>query len=115
MLVDYVRVYQAPPVEVAPDSILVTQGTYLSGGLSELAESDNMNFRIQRTSPNGTEFHVKGLSPVEHPTSLAITLEGSETSAHGEASQTVWLYNYQNPGWEEVDSRSAPVRGLNPP
>ena len=90
------------PLDVFPDSFSVTQGSLLAGDLGDLYESDNSNVIIKRTSPNGTEFIVKGVSPVESPSSLEITLEGGVTAARGDATQWIWLRNYNTASWELV-------------
>jgi hypothetical protein len=97
------------PTVVAPSSFLVTRGTYVSGGLAELATSDNADLSIQRSlsdTQSRTEFEVIGISPTGVPTAMEVTLEGA-VFARSTVVQTIELWNYSSSTWELVDSRNA--------
>lgn len=95
--------------KVTPDQITVTRGTYVSGGIPELALSDDADLTIQRQSSDlqsRTEVEVKGLSPTATPSLLEVTLEGS-VFARGQVIQTIELFDYSAGSWEQIDSRDA--------
>jgi hypothetical protein len=53
-------------VEVAPNSFTVTRGDYVSGGIPELAERDNLDLSLRRLISDiqsRTEFEVKAVVP----------------------------------------------------
>ncbi len=96
-------------VELSPSSYLVTRGEYVSGGIPELAASDNLDLSLRRLTSDiqsQTEFEVKSVSPTASPTSLEVTLEGA-VFARSEVTQTIELYDYVLGAWEEVDRRAA--------
>ena len=69
-----------PSGSVFPESFLVTRGVHVSGGIGELAESDNMDLSLRRLNSDiqsRTEFEVKAVSPDPTPSSLEVMLEGS--------------------------------------
>jgi hypothetical protein len=91
------------------DSFLVTRGAHVSGGLMELATSDNTDLSLQRATADiqsRTEFEVKAVSPVANPSSLEVTLEGA-VFARSQVNQTIELYDYAAAAWEQVDTRAA--------
>lgn len=97
------------PVLVAAESFNVTRGTYVSGGITELASSDDADLSLRRATSDiqaQTEFEVKGISPVASPASLAVTLEGS-VFARSQVDQSIELYDYVADAWEQIDSRAA--------
>lgn len=96
-------------VSIAPDSFLVTRGTYVSGGVAELAASDNADLSIRRNSADiqsRTEFEIKAFSPFANPSSFEVKLEGS-VFARSTVNQTIELFDYNAGGWELVDTRAA--------
>ncbi len=95
--------------QVGPQSFLVTRGTYASGGLPELTNSDNADLSIRRASADiqsRTEFEVKSFSTVANPSSMEVTLEGA-VFARSQVNQIIELFNYLTQTWEQVDSRAA--------
>ena len=91
------------------DSFLVTRGIYVSGGVLELAASDNTDLSIRRATSDTlsrTEFEVKEVSPVASPSSLEVTLEGS-VFARTQVNQTIELFDYVANAWEQIDTRAA--------
>ncbi len=96
-------------VDPIPDSFLVTRGVHVSGGVLELAASDNTDLSIRRATSDTlsrTEFEVKEVSPVASPTSLEVTLEGS-VFARTQVNQTIELFDYVANAWEQIDVRAA--------
>ena len=94
---------------VAADSLEVTRGTHVSGGVVELSESDNIDLSLHRATgdiQSWTEFEVKAVSPVARPSSLEVTLEGS-VFARSQVDQTIDLFDYLAGNWEQVDTRPA--------
>ncbi len=97
------------PVPVVPESLLVTRGNYNSGGVAEIAASDDADLSLQRAVADiqsRTEFQVSAVSPVASPSSLAVTLEGS-VFARSQVEQTIELFDYTAGAWEQVDTRPA--------
>ena len=95
--------------QVVADSVNVTRGTLASGGVTELATSDNNDLTIQRANSDvqsRTEFQVKAISPIVSPVSLEVSLEGA-VFARSVVSQTIELFDYQQNQWEVVDTRTA--------
>jgi hypothetical protein len=96
-------------VSVYPDSYLVTRGEHVSGGIPELAASDNQDLSLRRLTidiQSRTEFSVNAISPTATPSSLEVTLEGS-VFARSTVNQTIELYDYVAAAWEQVDTRAA--------
>ena len=94
---------------VMPDSVSVTRGIHVAGGVSELAESDNADFSVKRSGSDlqsRTEFEVKSNCPTVNPSSMQTTLEGS-VFARSEVTQTIELFDYAVNDWEQIDSRAA--------
>ncbi len=97
------------PLIVAAESYHVSHGTHIAGGAFELAESDDADFMLQRSSSDiqsRIEFEVKAFSPVASPSSLAVTLEAS-VFARTQVDQTIELFDYVANEWEQVDTRAA--------
>lgn len=87
----------------------MTRGSFVSGGVAELAVSDNADLSLRRLVSDiqsRTEFTVKAVSQSASPTTLEVTLE-SAVFARSEVIQTIELYNYVSGAWEQVDSRNA--------
>jgi glucose/arabinose dehydrogenase len=95
------------PQVVVSDSFSVTQGIYVSGGIAELASSDDADLTIRPFGPGSAEFQVKGVSPVANPSSFEVTLECSVSPLLSNVTQTIELFDYDDEAWEEVDSRRA--------
>ncbi len=94
---------------VVPDSFLVTRGSYLSGGVQELANSDNADLSIRRATADAqsrTEFEVIGASQTASPSTLEVTLEAS-VFARGPVIQTIELFDFDAATWEQIDARPA--------
>ncbi|MEM7455071.1 MAG: spondin domain-containing protein [Planctomycetota bacterium] len=95
--------------EVTPAMTTVTAGTHLSGGATELAQSDNVDFRAGRNtfdiqSRVIAEFAAN--SPSATPTNIEVTFEAS-VFARGAVNQNLEMWNYQTGAWEVVDTRGA--------
>lgn len=96
-------------VVVAPVTAKSTRGVLASGGPAELANSDNVDLAIRRSSTDiqsRTEFEVTAVSPTDQPSSFDITVEGS-VFARLDVNQTIELFDYSANVWEEVDTRAA--------
>ncbi len=105
----FVATLIADVTTIVPDSLSVTRGTSVSGGVAELAESDNADLALQRATADiqsRTEFEVKSISPVATPASLEVTLEGA-VFARSQVNQTIELFDYVAAAWEQVDTRAA--------
>jgi hypothetical protein len=99
----------AQSTNVAPDSFEVTRGTFVSGGVAELANSDDSDLWLRRSTTDTQsriEFEVSAVSPVANPSSLAVVLEGS-VLARSPVIQTIELFDFNTGSWELVDSREA--------
>jgi hypothetical protein len=97
------------PSVVAPDSVTTTRGNFVSGDVTSLADSDNVDYSIQRSTSDvqsRTEFVVKSFSPTATPTSFEFTLEGS-VFARSNVVQTIELFDYVANDWVLVDSQNA--------
>lgn len=95
--------------EVTSASFEVTAGNFVSGGIKELAQSDNADLSARRSSTDIQSrvfFEVEGTSPTETPSALSITLEAS-VFARTNVFQSVDLWDFTASSWEEVDSRNA--------
>ncbi|MEM7453003.1 MAG: discoidin domain-containing protein [Planctomycetota bacterium] len=108
-----VRVYEfeiyADPTFVVAHTITPTRGEFVSGGVLDIAASDNTDYTMQRNSfdiQSRTEFEVESVSPVADPSQMSITFEGS-VFARSAVTQSVELFNYDAQNWELVDSRNA--------
>ncbi len=101
---------QPPQLSViAPDSVTVTRGVYVTGDETSLSESDNLDFVLRRLGTDiqsRTEFEVMATSPTASPASLEVTLEGSVFARSG-VVQTIELWDYPSGAWELVDTRMA--------
>lgn len=101
--------FTPPNTVVIPDSVMATRGLYISGDAASLAESDNVDFAMQRLvtdTQSRTEFEVLGTSPTASPASLEVTLEGA-VFARSTVVQSIELWDYTLGDWELVDSRNA--------
>ncbi|MEM7455786.1 MAG: hypothetical protein AAF456_15645, partial [Planctomycetota bacterium] len=90
--------------EVTPTTVIVTKGTYVSGGSSDLGTSDNSDFSVARSSTDvqsRTEFELMAASPTANPSEMEVTLEGS-VFARSTVNQTIELFNYNTSSWEQV-------------
>ena len=96
-------------VTVAAESFDVTRGTHVSGGLAELAESDNVDLVARRNTSDISSrvfLELKASTLNQNPTSLDFLLEGS-VFARSTVVQSIDLFDYATGAWEEVDSRDA--------
>ncbi len=94
---------------VSPDSYLVTRGSYIGGGVAELAASDNADLAIRRSAQDiqsRTEFEVEATSPTDSPSSMDVTLEGS-VFARSAVNQTIELFDYVATDWVAIDTSAA--------
>ena len=95
--------------ELAPDTFTINNGSHVSGSVSDLAVSDNMDLSVRRNPADVASrvfFEVQGISPTQSPASMKFTLEGS-VFARSQVVQSIDLYNYTADSWEEIHSRDA--------
>lgn len=104
---------------VLADSVTVTRGKLVSGGLNELDASDDSDYQVRIAaldSQSRTEFEIKGVSPAASPSSFGVTLESSldigrdALSKPSNFEQVIELYNYDDDEWEVIDSRPPNIR-----
>lgn len=103
------------PTVIVPDSVTPTRGTNVGGDASSLADSDNVDYAMQRNvsdTQSRTEFVVNGTSPTATPASFEFRLEGS-VFARSNVVQTIELFDYLANDWELVDTSDA-TRSPNP-
>lgn len=94
---------------VTADTLNVTRGVLAAGGVTELAESDNADFSIRRSTTDvqsRTEFTAKAVSPYASPSLFEITVEGS-VFARTNVNQIIELFDYDSGTWEQIDIRLA--------
>lgn len=94
---------------VTPDSYVVTQGTEVSGDISSLDESDDVDLSVRRAVQDvqaRTMIELNGTSPFSNPGSLDVTLESS-VFARTQVVQSIELYNFDSDSYEQIDSRDA--------
>lgn len=96
-------------VTLPPASFTVTNGQYISGGVAELSESDNLDL-VGRRSNTDIQSRVvvefTTTSPDLNPDSLSYTLESS-VFARTNVIQTMELFDYFVNDFEAIDSRDA--------
>lgn len=95
---------------LAPDDYLIMRGVYISGGLSELAFSDDSPLVVRSQylpslpgSPIQVQF--KAHSSVTHPSSLKFKFEAR--ASQNNVTQKLLLFSYQSNAYELVDVRPA--------
>lgn len=96
-------------VSVTPESFTVSNGTYFSGGITELAESDNADLSARRSNSDivaRVNIEFKAVSSIETPSSFDFTLESS-VFARTNVVQSIDLFDYVAGSWEEVDMQNA--------
>ena len=97
------------PDQIVPNSVVITRGLHVAGGVAELHKSDNVDLSISRSNfdvQSRTEFEIKAVSPFASPTSFEIRLEGA-VFARSPVNQTIELFDYDTATWEVVDARAA--------
>lgn len=90
---------------VEPLSVAVPFGNYVSGGVSELSNSDDVDFSARRSSTDVQSrvfVEVMGQSPSATPVGLSLTVEGS-VFARTEVAQRVDFWNFETSEWELID------------
>lgn len=96
-------------VQTTANSFLVTRGDYVSGGLTELAVSDNGDLVASRSAADVQSrvfVEVESTSPVATPVQFGFKLE-SAVFARLTVIQSIDFFNYVDNGWEEMDMRNA--------
>ena len=81
----------------------------MAGGIIELADSDNADLQLTRSSndvQSRTEFEITGVSPTATPSLFEVELEGS-VFARTTVNQTIELFDYATGSWESIDTREA--------
>ena len=94
---------------VTPESWTVAAGTHVSGGVSELSESDNQDLSVQRNTSDLAsrvflEFESTLLTPA--PASLEFSVEAS-VFARSTVVQVIELWDFDTGSWEQIDTRNA--------
>ena len=92
------------PAVVVPAEFTVIRGDYVSGGLTELASSDNADLSIRRRPSDiqsRTEFEVASFATSANPSFMSITVEGS-VFARSNVVQTIQAYNFDTRQFEVV-------------
>ena len=103
-------IFQVSDVQtVTPETFSVTRGTYVSGDLPELANSDNSDLSAIRSTADiqsrvFIEFEASSLTPA--PSAVELTLE-SAVFARSTVTQTLEAWDFSAGQWVELDSRSA--------
>ena len=95
--------------ELTPDSFSVTRGSYISGGASELAFSDNSDLSARRRTGDISSrvfLEVETTTSATSPLAIDIQVEAS-VFARSVVIQSIDLFDFQNSAWVEVDSRTA--------
>jgi len=98
------------PVNVPPTSYQVVKGVYVSGGISELTNSDDQRFVAKRgpflsATEAPVQVAVTGTSPSQNPTTLKIVLEANVNTPN--LKQTIELWDYVAGAYVQVDTRTA--------
>ena len=94
---------------VVPEVANISQGSLVSGTVSDLTQSDNSDLSIQRSTTSIqaiTEFTAVATSPTDQPKSLVVKLEGS-VFARTPVNQFVELFDYQLNRYELIGSNTA--------
>jgi len=109
--VDWLLSHRKPSVtQVNVDSINITLGTLVSGGIVELDESDDqyvvMNPQFL-TSRYQNVFTIDATAPTDTPSVLEFSLEAKVLNFIGTVDQKVELLNYDTGQFETVDNRFA--------
>lgn len=97
---------------VPPDSYQLVRGTLVSGGLSELVNSDDQYLVVRRivtsilTQPPITTV-VTGTAPTGQPNSIKVHIESHASQAG--LQQSIELWDYMANQWVQVDVRSIPT------
>lgn len=92
-----------------PEAVIATRGSFVSGDVASLSESDNVDYSLQRNIADfqaRTEFVVRRSSPTPNPSTFEVSLEGS-VFARSPVIQTIELYNYVEGEWEFIDESLA--------
>ncbi len=101
--------YESAPAELAPTTLMVNRGVLSAGTLEDLSESDNVDLVIQRSSSDiqaRTELDLLATSISANPEIFEFTFEAS-VFARSDVTQTIYLFNYIDGQFEEIDSRLA--------
>ncbi len=88
----------------AVESFDVTRGDLVSGGVMQLASSDNNDLVASRASgdiQSRVDMTFASTSPVQNPASFAFSIE-SAVFARSQVNQSIDLYNFDSDTWEEV-------------
>jgi hypothetical protein len=99
------------PVTVLPETVEVTRGVAVEGGLEDLFDSDNRYIAVEarratEIAAPSVEIEVGGTSPVEQAVEISFTLEAACSGAP--AIQSVKFFNFRDGVWEVMDERDAP-------
>ncbi|MDQ2986040.1 MAG: hypothetical protein M3R13_04885 [Armatimonadota bacterium] len=92
----------------SPESLSLFRGTLVSGGLSELAESDDTKLIVRpgivfSTTEPPVQVVIEGTASDQNPDSLGFSLEASVSFGVGD--QAIQLYNFDSDRYETVDLR----------
>lgn len=99
------------PVTVNPDSFAITRGTHLSGGLSDLFNSDDLRVVAREAPPftvqdPGVQLTITGVAPSQSLSSLQISVEAASSGLPTTSMrQRIEAFDYQANAWVIVDER----------
>lgn len=99
------------PVTVLPDSFAITRGTYLSGGLSDLFDSDDLRIAAREAPPftvqdPGVQLTITGVAPSQNVASLQFSVEAACTGLPSTSlKQRIEAFDYVANAWVIVDER----------
>ncbi len=110
--VDYALVVSGVVSGLAPTSFQVVRGLLLSGGLTELATSNNQFLQVRpwivpNTQVPPVEVSFEATSPTSSLTNLTFRVESKVNTAG--IQQVIDLYNFSTNAWVTVDVRTLPT------
>jgi hypothetical protein len=101
--------YLSAPAELSPVAAIVNRGLLSSGSVEDLADSDNVDMVIQRSTSDiqaRIEVDLLATSISPNPEIFEFTFEAS-VFARSAVVQTIYLFNFESNQFEEFDSRPA--------
>jgi hypothetical protein len=101
-------------ISIAPDELTVLRGFYVSGDVSDVAESDDSYLKFNQgitLLPSDPQVWLAfdGTIPIDNPISLSVAIEAHANTVG--LTQTVDMYNFVTGQYEQVDSRAATFNG----
>ncbi len=94
----------ALPPMVFAGSVTLVQGLSLTGGVTQLRNSDDQRVDVLTDENVGSaEIEVSGTSPISSPSEVQFFLEASGSRA--DVAQVLRLFNFSSGQWDAVDTR----------